>query len=127
MLGERSDDELLRNGASGPEWTGKDVLAHLARWHDHASDGVSAMLDGREPVSRSDYDDWNARWHVEDGALTPSEARERCERSRAALRDLVAKLDVDRWDETIHGWAAANMNGHYQEHLDEFAEVSWPD
>lgn len=103
------------------------MLAHLARWHDHALEGVRAIVAGREPVSRSDYDEWNARWHVDDGALTSAEARERCEASRAAIRELMATVDVKRWDETVRDWADANMNGHYQEHLDEFAQVSWPD
>jgi hypothetical protein len=138
LLGERSDDELRRPGASGPEWTGKDVLGHLAHWHEHALEGVSAIVEGREPLSRSNFDEWNARWFEEDAALTPAEARSRCRESRDQLRAYIQGLTDEQWDgatytwpdgvtEHIHAWADANMGGHYQEHLDELSQVSWPE
>ena len=83
-LGALSDEQLARLGASGPQWSGTDVLAHIARWHDHALEGISAIVEGREPISRSDFDDWNARWFAEDSALTAAQARDRCRQSREA-------------------------------------------
>ena len=126
-LGALSDGQLARPGASGPGWSGTDVLAHLARWHDHALEGVRAIVEGREPVSRSDFDEWNARWHEQDGGIGSAEARSRCEDSRGALRDLLAGLDRAQWDDRVHGWAESNMNEHYRDHLDELATAGWPD
>ena len=137
-LGALTDEQLQRLGASGPDWSGKDVLAHLGHWHDHALEGISAMVEGREPTSRSDFDDWNARWFAEDSALTAAEARSRCEASREALRSYLAALTDDQWAESTHTWsdgvtehiyqwADTNMGEHYREHLDELAKVAWPD
>ncbi len=138
LLGERRDDELCRPGASGPGWTGKDQLGHLAHWHEHALDGIRAIVEGREPLSRSDFDEWNARWFAEDTALTAAGARRRCLESRDQLRSYLEGLTDEQWasatyawpdgvTEHIHDWAGANMDGHYQEHLDELSQVSWPE
>lgn len=136
-LGALSDEQLARLGASGPQWSGTDVLAHIARWHDHALEGISAIVEGREPISRSDFDDWNARWFAEDSALTAAQARDRCRQSREQLRSFLAGLSDEQWagsthtwsdgvTEHIHGWAETNMGEHYREHLDELATAQWP-
>ncbi len=136
-LGALSDGQLARPGASGPGWSGTDVLAHLARWHDHALEGIRAIVEGREPLSRSDFDEWNARWHEQDGSLTAAQARDRCQRARDELRSYLDGLTEEQWNEStytwsdgvtehIHGWANSNMNDHYRDHLDELAKAGWP-
>jgi hypothetical protein len=82
------------------------VLAHLEHWHDHALEGISAIVERQEPTSRSDFDDWNARWFAEDSSLTAAEARSRCEASREAsreaLRSYLAALTDEQWAESTH-------------------------
>jgi hypothetical protein len=137
-LGALSDEQLARPGASGPQWSGKDVLAHIVHWHDHALEGIRAIVDGREPISRSDFDDWNTRWFTEDAALSAEQARDRCTSTREELRAYLAGLSAERWSEAthtwsdgvtehIHTWADTNMNEHYRDHLDELAKAQWPD
>ncbi|HJM89725.1 MAG TPA: maleylpyruvate isomerase N-terminal domain-containing protein [Dehalococcoidia bacterium] len=135
-LGVLSDEQLEQPGASGPQWSGKNVLGHIAHWHDHAAEVIRDIVEGREPDSRSNYDEWNARWFDEDAALTSAEVREYCERSRGALRSYLLGLSEQQWAEStwdapdgstwhIHGTADVNMNEHYREHLDELAESGW--
>ncbi len=125
-LNDRSDEELLRPGAAG-DWTGKDALLHLARWHEHGVERIRAHLEGREPVSRNDYEAWNARWYEEDRDVPVVEARRRCEASRAAIRELLGSLAPERWDDLVRGAVDGVTGPHYEEHLDFLAEESWPD
>lgn len=88
-LGDRTDEELLRPGASGPQWSGKDVLAHLTRWHEHALEGIRAivapdevrlLLESQDPlVAHSVCDEpcWNrsSDRHREDRARSPCRCR----------------------------------------------------
>ena len=137
-LGALSDEQLARRGASGSQWSGKDVLAHIAHWYDHKLEGIRAIDEGREPISRSDFDEWNARWFAEDSALIPSQARDRCEASHERLRSYLAALTEVQWAESTrtwpggviehtHQWADLNMGDHYREHLNELADAAWPD
>lgn len=137
-LGALSDEQLARPGASGPGWSGKDVLAHLVHWHEHALEGIRAIVEGREPLSRSNFDQWNARWHEEDCSLSAAEARDRSRHARDELRSYLDGLSDEQWDESthtssdgvtehIHGWADGNMNDHYRDHLGELEKAAWPD
>jgi hypothetical protein len=86
-----SDDELVRPLVD--EWSAKDILLHLSRWHDHARDAIQAMTAGREPLSRhDDFNDWNARWNAEDQKCTVDDARRITSESRRALIGCVANL-----------------------------------
>lgn len=128
-LGALSDDEFKQPGASGPQWSGRNVLGQIAHWHDHAAEMIRAIVEGRKPVSRSNYDEWNARWFDEDSTLTAAEVRDHSERSREGLRSYLLGLSDEQWAQStydapdgstwhIHDMADANMNGHYQEHMD---------
>ena len=119
-----TDDELLRPGAAG-DWTGVDVLMHLARWHEHGVERLTAHIEGREAVSRNDFELWNARWHEEDKGVASAEARRRCESSRAAVRALLGSLQP-QWDELVRGVYDGVIGPHYVEHLDFLAESDWP-
>ena len=59
-----------------PEWTARDVYAHLARWIAHSTDDLESVLAGGgiKPIEGDD-DTVNARWQAEDSSLTLDEAR----------------------------------------------------
>ena len=120
-ISEGDDAALLTPGAAG-DWSARDVLMHIAHWQEHAVERLTTHLAGREPVSLDDYEAWNARWHTEDSDAPPTEARNRCEQSRTALRTFLGSLEDSQWDERVRGIAAGLVNEHYQEHLDFLAE-----
>ncbi len=43
-LGVLSDEQLEQPGASGPQWSGKNVLGHIAHWHDHAAEVIRDIV-----------------------------------------------------------------------------------
>lgn len=51
------------------DWTGKDVVAHLACWHDHSALVIEGLRADREPYDGSDpantTDAFNERAHRE--------------------------------------------------------------
>ena len=53
QLAERISDDRLRDPAMG-DWKGKDVLAHLAWWHDHSVLVIEGLRAGRQPYDGTD-------------------------------------------------------------------------
>ena len=53
QLAERISDDRLRDPAMG-DWKGKDVLAHLAWWHDHSVLVIEGLRAGRQPYDETD-------------------------------------------------------------------------
>lgn len=77
-LGDLSGEEMLQPGMTG-RWSGKDTLAHIARWDDATADLLRTYLcDGVDRGGEyDDYKAWNARWEAEDRDLALTEARSR--------------------------------------------------
>lgn len=46
------DERLLEPAMDG--WAGKDLLAHMAWWHDHSALVIEGLRAGREPYDRTD-------------------------------------------------------------------------
>lgn len=118
-LGDMSDEEMQRPGMTG-RWSGKDTLAHIARWDDVTADLLLGYL--RDGVSRGDayddYESWNAGWEVEDRDITLAEARSRFAGAHAALIGTLEGIPADRWDEDVVRWATLTGIQHYQDHLE---------
>ena len=61
------DERLLASALDN--WTGKDLLAHMAWWHDHSALVIEGLRAGREPYDASDpanaTDALNERTHRE--------------------------------------------------------------
>jgi len=121
-ISEGGEEALLTPGAAG-DWSARDVLMHIARWHEHGIERLEAHLADREPVSRDDYEAWNVRWHAEDADVPPVEARARCAQSRSAIRSLLGSLEESRWDDVVRGVFEGVVGEHYEEHLDFLAEA----
>lgn len=136
-LVHRISDDRLRDRAMA-EWTGKDVLAHLAWWHDHSTRVIEGLRAGRQPYDRNDpansTDALNERVHREHRDDPP-------EVTRAALQQsferLLATLDpltdndlfaADRWP-WLEGEALAepllwDTSRHYAAHLAQLAPLA---
>ncbi len=113
----RPEAELVSRRIAG-EWTGKDVLAHVARWHDAAR----AVLTARErrPAVVARYEDeeaLNAQWAQEDRAVPLWVARERSEASYRDLRAVLRGLEARGWDGVVVDWVRGATWAHYAAHI----------
>lgn len=114
-----TDEEMLQPGMTG-RWSGKDTLAHIARWDDATADLLLGCL--RDGVNRgSEYDDyeaWNARWEVEDRDITLAEASSRFAGAHATLTGTLERIPVDRWDDVVVHRVRLTGIQHYGDHLE---------
>jgi hypothetical protein len=130
-------DELLLKPAMD-NWTGKDLLAHMAWWHDHSVLVIEGLLAGRPPYDETDpantthaINERTHREHLDDPAERTRRAfNESFTRLLAALepvrdQDLFAD---DRWPwlggealvETIL-WDSSRHYDAHREHLERLS------
>lgn len=77
------DGQLLE--AVKDDWTGVDLLAHMACWHDHSALVIESLRAGRQPYDTTDpanaTDALNARTHLEHQGDPPELVRRSFEES----------------------------------------------
>lgn len=131
-----SDVQLLEPAMDG--WTGKDLVAHMAWWHDHSARVIEELRAGRQPYDRTDpanamdaLNDRVRREHIDDAPATTRRAfRESFTRLLAALEpasheELFAR---DRWP-WLEGEALVEMilwdsSRHYDAHREHVESIS---
>jgi hypothetical protein len=119
-------------------WTGKDVVAHLAWWHDHSARVIESLRAGRQPYDRADpantTDSLNDQAHGEHLDDPPDLTRlafsDSFGRLLAALEPCTDEelFAVDHWPwlegealaETILWDTARHYDAHF-EHLERLA------
>ena len=131
-LGQLSNEQLLRQALD--DWTGKDLVAHLAWWHDSSASVIAALRAGREPYDRTDplnttdaINERAYREHASDSAdLTRRAFRESFARLLEALEPVTDHelFTDDRWP-WLDGEALVEMilwdtSRHYDAHRDHF-------
>lgn len=130
------DDRLLEPAMDA--WTGKDLVAHMAWWHDHSARAIEELRAGRQPYDRTDpanamdaLNDRTHREHMDDAAATTRRAFiESFNRLLAALEpatdeELFAR---DRWP-WLDGEALVEMilwdsSRHYDLHREHLESIS---
>jgi hypothetical protein len=137
LLVERISDERLRDPAM-EDWKGKDVLAHLAWWHDHSVLVIEGLRAGRQPSDGTDpantTDEINERVHLEHLDDRPDVTRvalnQSFERLLAAIKPLTDDdlFGADRWP-WLDGEALVEMllwdtSRHYEAHLEHLAPLA---
>ena len=117
---DRWSEADLQTPGPGGAWSGKDILAHLARWSDAAFAVIQAHLDGRAVAAQyDDYETLNAQWAAEDAGLSLTEVRARARTAHEQLRQLIGDLAPARWDSVVRHWVTADGVEHIEEHLAE--------
>ncbi|HEY8731511.1 MAG TPA: ClbS/DfsB family four-helix bundle protein [Candidatus Limnocylindria bacterium] len=133
---EHIPDEGLLEPAMD-DWTGKDLLAHMAWWHDHSMRVIEGLRAGRQPYDRTDpanttdaINERSRREHLDDPPdLTRRAFNESFTRLLAALEPVTDEelFAADRWPwlggealvETIL-WDSSRHYDAHREHLERF-------
>jgi len=99
------DDGLLAPAMD--DWTGKDLLAHMAWWHDHSVRVIEGLRAGRQPYDETDpanttdaINDRTRREHLDDPPeLTRRAFNDSFTRLLAALEPVTDEelFAADRW------------------------------
>lgn len=120
------------------EWTGKDLLVHLAWWHDHSALVIEALRAGRQPYDENDpandTDALNERTYREHLHDPPELARRAFDESFTRLLSALEPLTDeelfanDRWP-WLGGEALAEMilwdsSRHYDGHREPLDRLS---
>ncbi len=126
---ERLPDKRLLEPAMD-DWTGKDLVAHMAWWHDHSALVIESLRAGREPYDKNapayETDARNEqthREHLDDSpALVRRAFRESFDRLMTALGPCAEDelFSVDRWPwlegESLAEEIQWDSSRHYDEH-----------
>jgi hypothetical protein len=137
QLVERISDDRLRDPAMG-DWTGKDVLAHVAWWHDHSALVIERLRAGRPPYDGTDptntTDAFNERVHREPRDDRPDVTRvafnQSFERLLAAIKPLTDDdlFGTDRWpwlgEEALAETLLWDTSRHYEAHHEHLAPLA---
>jgi hypothetical protein len=112
---ERMDEHLSEDG-----WTRKQMLAHIAAWHDLTADRLVKFMLGGKPVPlERDEDSFNASVARQAIGKTAGEVLKDMEMTFNRLRRQMQRL-TDVQLRAADGWAAhvigGNTFGHYAEH-----------
>ncbi|HJW21841.1 MAG TPA: DinB family protein [Candidatus Limnocylindrales bacterium] len=112
--------EMLDVRLGEDAWTRKQMLAHIATWHDLTVDRLGQFADTGQPVELDDDDDTiNARAARASIGRTTGEVLLALDESYRRLRREVAHLTNEQLA-AHNSWAAAvisgNTNRHYAEH-----------
>lgn len=100
-----------------PEWTARDVYAHLARWIAHSTGDLESVLAGGAiAVIEGEDDEINARWQAEDRPLTLDGARERAQQAFERRMRTIEPVPADRWNSALDAIAHADDAEHYRAH-----------
>jgi hypothetical protein len=120
------------------DWTGKDLLAHLAWWHDHSILVIEALREGRQPYDDTDpaittdaLNDRTYREHLDDPPEHTRQAfNDSFTRLLAAIESVTDEelFAEDRWP-WLGGEALAEMilwdsSRHYNDHREHLETLS---
>jgi hypothetical protein len=113
--------QLLEAHIETGSWTRKQMLAHVATWHEITIERLTALIDTGEPQGTPDDEDViNARAARAAVGRTSGEILLDIEHTYRQLRRKIARL-TDEQLAANDAWAAAviagNTYGHYREHL----------
>lgn len=113
--------QMLEGHIASGSWTRKQMLAHVATWHELTVERLSGLIETGEPQQTPDDEDViNARAARGAVGRTTGEILLDIDHTYRQLRRKVARL-TDEQLAAHDAWAAAviagNSYGHYREHL----------
>lgn len=101
-----------------PEWTSRDVYAHLARWMQFSLDNFKGFLDGQEVHDLgTSADEMNARWKMEDSHLSLDEARILAQTTFERWLEGIKSVPSERWNDEFVKFVCIDGSYHYRTHM----------
>jgi len=109
-----------------PVWTSRDVYAHLARWMEHSTAVVKALLAGAVvPAPEGTGEAINERFQQESADLTLEEARMWAMMTFGERQHTFAAIPSSLWNEEMEKYARADGAEHFRAHR-EYITLSDP-
>ena len=123
-----SDEQMTRRPGPQPDWSVKDVIAHITWWEQSMINWVSRALSGEMLTRTETPDEINARIHADNRDLPLSDALTLFEASFPLVETLLERLD----DEEINDAEVCNIRdmpllyfivgntfAHYADHVED--------
>jgi hypothetical protein len=108
QLARLSPDELLVTGIGGGDWSAKDLVAHLALWHEIALRTIEEFRSGASPwivgVFASSGPGPNDEELARRAPWPVDRATEAYREARAATTSVLIGLGADEWSASVPGW-----------------------
>ena len=110
-------------------WSVREVVGHIAGWHDQMTLGLQRMAQGQRPtpegVDWGDTQGFNARFAQDVSGTSPSELLRRLD---IKVHEFIAALQAlpdDRFGEgkTVNRMAAGAGYEHFREHADDINQA----
>ena len=128
-----TDDQLSTPLEAAHGWSGRDLIAHVVAWQEHALAVARELaVNVTSPTKAQGDVDWDARGDaINDdimrtwGALPMDEVRERFRTVPGELRGYLTVVPETRWvksAEYLEFFISETMD-HYADHLDDLAAV----
>lgn len=114
-------DRAIEDGYQ-PDWSVKDVLAHLACWMAEGAQALQQMRTGTYEDPHLDIDAENARFYEACRDLDLHDVWAQLHSSRARMLEELDLLPEDRLDDHAVSWFRDNGAEHYGEHLPRLRE-----
>jgi Mycothiol maleylpyruvate isomerase N-terminal domain len=133
----RLDATELDHGRMAHGWSARDLLAHLAGWHEVAAEVAHELRASPDSPRKQAADEaWerhgdalNEEIRTEWGRLPVEEFRARARRATEDLRDALAALPPERWwgNAEYFEYFLSEMQEHYQDHRAALAQILGPE
>lgn len=121
-----SEEQMTQRPGPHPEWSVKDIIAHICWWETFAIIRLAVLGAGLEIKSVEDYDSLNKKVDAIVVGLSLQDVFGQFSANEAQFLNLIDHFDFEEWsDETrpnFEGRAfmyllGANTFGHYHEHI----------
>ena len=103
-------------------WSVRDIVAHIAGWHQEMAPALERMARGERPVhegvSYDDVDAWNERFTAARRTLTVADVLLELDKTHEAFLRAAAAVPGERFQPGKTAWKIVDGNSahHYREH-----------
>jgi hypothetical protein len=106
-------------------WSIKDIVAHIAGWHQELGPALERMARGERPipegVSYDDPDVWNARFAAARRDTPVNDVLLELDKTHQYFLQMAAGVPVERFQPGKTAWKIVDLNSahHYREHAEQ--------
>ena len=106
-------------------WSVKDIVAHIAGWHEELGPALERLSRGerpiREGVSYDDVDAWNARFAAARRNTAVADVLLELDKTHEYFLRAAAAVPAERFQPGKTAWKIVDQNTahHYREHADQ--------